>query len=589
VRQNKVIFTVALLLYTSIATATIIRIPQDKWTIQDGIDIAVHEDTILVDEGIYKENINYHGKGIVIGSLFLITGDTTSITNTVIDGDLNGSVSTFENGEDSTSILIGITLTNGLYVKGGGIYCYESSPLLKSLILDENIANRGGGIYCEKSSPLIEHLLIRGNSTGGQNPFGGGLYCTDSSSPSLVDVTIINNSGGPGGGIYLTKSSNPDLVDVIISNNSGGMWGGGIYCESSNPRLKNVEISENRASFWGGGIYLLNSSPSIEDVTISRNVCGRGAGITCSSYSSPTLTNVKVIGNLASEHGGGIECVVNSNPKLINVIISENRANTNGGGIHCLNQIMPVLVNVTMSRNVAYGNGGGIYCTNSSPILINSVLWENKPHEIYFAEYSLNDSANSIMISHSNIRGGEEEIITNDKGIVYWLIGNINKKPLFVDAENGNFQLQENSPCIDAGTTFFVWEGDTLVDLPDATYESDAPDMGAFESPYSLVVDENVIIPIQYALYLPFPNPFNPITTIEFSIPRSGVVTLNIYDVLGRKVETILNEYKDIGHYNMQWNASNVPSGIYFIRMLHRSLSETSGDFSQVRKVMVVR
>ena len=97
------------------------------------------------------------------------------------------------------------------------------------------------------------------------------------------------------------------------------------------------------------------------------------------------------------------------------------------------------------------------------------------------------------------------------------------------------------------------------------------------------------LLPDRFILHQPHPNPFNPTTTIEFSIPRSGILMLNVYDVLGRKVDTILNEYRDIGHHKLHWNASDVPSGIYFIRMLHRSPSGTGGDFSQVRKVMVVR
>jgi len=88
--------------------------------------------------------------------------------------------------------------------------------------------------------------------------------------------------------------------------------------------------------------------------------------------------------------------------------------------------------------------------------------------------------------------------------------------------------------------------------------------------------------PDQFSLFQPYPNPFNPTTTIEFSIPQSSIVTLTVYDILGRKVETILNDYKDVGQHQMQWNASNIPSGVYFVRM-------HSGSFSQVRKAMVVR
>ena len=89
-------------------------------------------------------------------------------------------------------------------------------------------------------------------------------------------------------------------------------------------------------------------------------------------------------------------------------------------------------------------------------------------------------------------------------------------------------------------------------------------------------------IPTLFELMQNYPNPFNPTTTIEFSIPTSELVTLTIYDVLGRQVDIILNKQLQPGHHKVQWDASNVPSGIYFIKM-------KSGDFSQVRKGMVVR
>lgn len=75
---------------------------------------------------------------------------------------------------------------------------------------------------------------------------------------------------------------------------------------------------------------------------------------------------------------------------------------------------------------------------------------------------------------------------------------------------------------------------------------------------------------------------FTLLTTIEFSIPQSGSVTVTVYDILGREAETILNKQMDAGHHKLQWNASNVPSGIYFVRM-------QSGNFNQVRKISVLR
>jgi aminopeptidase N len=73
--------------------------------------------------------------------------------------------------------------------------------------------------------------------------------------------------------------------------------------------------------------------------------------------------------------------------------------------------------------------------------------------------------------------------------------------------------------------------------------------------------------PSEYSLHQNFPNPFNPSTTIEFVIPGSGHVQLRIFDILGRTVETLLNQTMEQGVYNVVWNAQQFPTGIYYYRL----------------------
>ena len=136
-----------LLVVSTCLFSTIINVPDDQPTIQAGIDVAIDADTVLVQPGTYVENINYNGKNITIASLFLTTQDTTYISQTIIDGNQNGTVVSFENGETMGAVLTGFTITNG---SGGGISCvYNSYPRLENLVIIGNYAEyNGGGILC---------------------------------------------------------------------------------------------------------------------------------------------------------------------------------------------------------------------------------------------------------------------------------------------------------------------------------------------------------------------------------------------------------------------------------------------------------
>ena len=71
------------------------------------------------------------------------------------------------------------------------------------------------------------------------------------------------------------------------------------------------------------------------------------------------------------------------------------------------------------------------------------------------------------------------------------------------------------------------------------------------------------IIPTEYTLYQNYPNPFNPTTTIKYDLPNTSEVSLIIYDILGRKVKELVNTKQQAGRYEIQFNASNLASGVY--------------------------
>ena len=209
-------------------------VPDEYPTIQEAINhsYCVDGDTILVLPGTYSENVNYIGKNITVASLFLTTQDTSYISQTVIDGGSNGSVVTFENGEDTNAILSGLTITQGsgrlvekdgeIRSYGGGIYSLNSTPSLSNLIIRENVADIGAGICVDwdaTSSPVpvtIKSCLITADTAYAS---GGGIFV------SVCDAEIINcsltkNYSVYKGGAIGASGLNMDIVNCILWDNS---------------------------------------------------------------------------------------------------------------------------------------------------------------------------------------------------------------------------------------------------------------------------------------------------------------------------------------------------------------------------------
>jgi hypothetical protein len=576
----KRIFVIILVLFTNLLFSTIINIPADQPTIQAGIDVAVDGDTVLVQPGTYIENINYNGKNITVSSLFLTTQDTIYISQTIIDGDSIDSVVIFESGEDSTAVLLGFAITNGLASgtypanSGGGVNCFEASPTLSDLHIINNYAHYGGGISCyTNSSPIIKSVLISNNTAVAR---GGGIWCGFDSSPNLEDIIIDNNYANlsKGGGIFIGYDSSPIFNTISVINNHSGFRGGGVYCcYNSNPIFNNAIISDNTAEMEGGGISVWNE------------------GLI-------QLTNSIISGN-SSEYfdagkGGGCEIVASSSAILKNVVISNNISDF-GGGIYFFgsNYSYLILENVTITENTAL-TGGGIYGSRAALDLTNCIMWNNTLEEVYFNE---ENDPSSITIAYSDIEGGEAGIVTNNNGNVYWLEGNIGEDPLFVGTGDDPFSLLEDSPCIDAGipdTTGLnlppwdiignlrIWDGDGN--------GSAIIDMGAYEygAPPYVDVDDNIVIQTpEVFLHQNYPNPFNPVTTIEYSIPQESKVELKIYNIKGQKVKTLVNELLPAGEHSAIWNGRDsnnkrVGSGIYLYRL-------QTGSEEQTKKMLLLK
>jgi hypothetical protein len=320
---------------------------------------------------------------------------------------------------------------------------------------------------------------------------------------------------------YFEDIDDVTISDLTVTNGTSAtnQDGGGIICKSSNPTFNNILITNNRANNGGGGICLENSTPTIINSVISYNNANHGSGIKINDSSGPIIDNSIIKGNISESNGGAITAL-NSQFYLNNTIVDSNVSTSWGGGIYCQNSdftlrntIMrrnradrggaiylhftsnPLIINTLFTENYADDAGGGIYCQgNSNPISLNSIFWNNSPDQIYF-RWEEEIIQGSVTIANSNLQGGVNGIITNDhgtvNGTVNWLDGNIDVDPLFIDPDNGNYNLRDYSLLIGAGIDSIEID-DTWYYAPDTDIEGNirsnpegsSPDIGAYENQY---------------------------------------------------------------------------------------------------------
>jgi hypothetical protein len=95
-------------------------------------------------------------------------------------------------------------------------------------------------------------------------------------------------------------------------------------------------------------------------------------------------------------------------------------------------------------------------------------------------------------------------------------------------------------------------------------------------------INDKITKPLTFNLEQNYPNPFNPKTKIKYSVPNQSLVTLKIFDILGREIETLINEEKTAGIYEIDFDASQLSSGIYFYKI-------QAGNFVQTKKMILMK
>ncbi|MCP4584172.1 MAG: T9SS type A sorting domain-containing protein [candidate division Zixibacteria bacterium] len=234
----------------------------------------------------------------------------------------------------------------------------------------------------------------------------------------------------------------------------------------------------------------------------------------------------------------------------------------------------PYLGTTYLTNNTIYGNGRDGYNDWSGGGVVfirNNIINENGRYGIFKHRdtpvlISYNDVWNNVQGNYYEGYSGDPIPFTPSPGT-----GEISEDPLLVDPEFGDFYLTFGSPCIDAGDP-------ESPDDPDGTIA----DMGAIFYDQIINIKEFSILPERFILSQNYPNPFNASTTIKYNLSEPAVVTISIFDLLGHKIETLIQAKQPAGEYQITWYAEHNPSGVYFYR-IH------AGDYTKAKKMILLK
>jgi len=408
--------------------------------IQDAIDAASVPGTlVLVTNGTYATGqrvvFDFSGNPLtnrVTLKRFTSVQSVNGPTVTVIDGGGLMRCAYLTNN----AVLNGFTLTNGHSLTvGGGIWCEEGVTLVTNCLLAGNWADdSGGGAY----AGVFSHCTFTGNSATNQ---GGGVFHS-----TLNSCTLAANSATSGG----AAAGNSVLHYSTFAGNNA-VNGGAIYGSYGDHCL----LTGNMAA-TGGGAYLA----TLTDSALTTNTAsGNGGGA-----SSCTFSNCMLTGNVAQSFGGGVDSC-----NLDHCAVTTGSAWYAGGGIY-LSTANNCLI--TSNSAGAYAGGGAYYCTlNDCTVAGNSAPQGSGVK---------NSTANNCIVYYNP--GADFDFTSTlnyscAPGATGF--GDITNEPLFMDLAAGDFRLQPNSPCINAGKNAFVQPGTDFAGNP--RIQAGTVDIGAYE------------------------------------------------------------------------------------------------------------
>jgi len=310
--------------FSGIYSQNIRHVPEEFSSIQSAVDASLDNDTIMLEPGAYYENINMSGKKICIASHFIDNSNPLLINKTIIDGKGTGSVITCNTGEDTNTVIKGVTIQNG----GNGV-------------------NGGGGISLSASGIRIQNCVIRNNSS---TNFGGALFSDSPAAVIINNCDIYQNNSRNGGGIAVKRGA-LIVTETRIHDNSADN-GAAFYISSSEAIIENSLVYGNNSVIYGGAVYAEDSSGyKLSGSVFYRNSALEGGALYNTLNVFPAVINSDIVYNTSSTYGGGIcNKEINGSCVLFNSILYFN-SGASANQIHSSDSSNLVFANCNISNS----------------------------------------------------------------------------------------------------------------------------------------------------------------------------------------------------------------------------------------------
>jgi len=485
---------------------------------------------------------------------------------------------------------------SGIYYQSG------SSGSLAYCTVEHATYYTGYGIYATGSWPAIEHCTIR------QNDYG--IYATGVEYPTLdVNNTIEDNGIG---GVYFYNCTMPSVSNQTITDHVDR---GAIYMNGSGEfhiGMGNSVTGNN----WGLSMTLDSwpSAASNGNIPMAGNTNDDGVRIDGgSTYSGSTRWR-----NLGADYivtavptiGGGGELTIDPG---CTVRFENGQYLQNYGTLDALgNWVHGIL----FTRRHVDDEWSGLYFQSGSG---GTVRYATIEHATYYTGYGVYVTGASPAIEHCEIRDNDYGIYANSASpdiVSNTITGNYDYGVYLYAACEPYFggTLQEGNTILGNGGgesdrdlrngseriyARYVWWGSLQRSVIETRihHEPDDDALGlVIYSPWTDVDHETYhyfyetgvegeeaeALPEVFQLAQNHPNPFNPVTEIRYALPTDAEVSLDIFDVTGRKVATLVNAFETAGYKSFRWDARDVASGTYFYRLV-------AGDFVETRKMLLIK